>query len=1095
MAVVGDAYVVVRAMTQQFERDVENAINRLKPQFDSLGDGLNDSLRRSGRDANGLFGNLGKEADQARMAFNRMIRASYVLQPAIAGVVSSISDLIFALGGMIAGIGRAAPALAVLAGGFVAVAQAGIAAKLAFGGVGAAIQALLKEQGAAGAGAAKKGKVKDDPAVKAAKKALDRAMRDKAEMEMEFQRDLADAKVAHEKAQQKLNQAYKEGAEAIQQLRFQAEGAVLSEQRAAIELERAREALMRAQDLPPDSRARREAELAFKEADLNYRMALDRTSDLREEVEYANRTGIDGTDAVISAKEDLAEAEEKITRMLEDYALDQIKANEKILDAYERLQDAKKRARDELNKLPPAVQAVQDAMKDLSPEAQRFARFIAGLRPEFLKLRAAAGKNLFGPLETAIQQIVDKLFPVLIPILRRTGGAIGDVAVAFSNMLTAPGNLDIFKRVFGEANIKVIRNLGLALVNVLDLFLSILDAVSPLVVEFSKFIKQITGDWAKNAKADGEGLRDMFNGAAEAAKTIGGAIAGLFRGFKAFGKLAADMGLDLFKSLGMAGDAMADFFTPKTQAEADAFDAKFKQIGENTKSIGRFLGEVMKFLFEMAGNPGVQAFFDAIAVIPMMFADSGNELTGLGKTMGEFFVQFAKVLNLFIETGGIEMFFKILTGALKLIEDAFSNETVRQVFLFLASLKGVTLALGTIGKILKFFGLATVVSGLKGIFGFFKPDKLTGISKFQGVLTSLKNLGPFITKYGPKFLKFGGIIGLVVGAIMEMWQNSEIFRESIGNLVGGVWEALQRGFETIKDALEDAAPAVETLSGGMDFLGKVFGVLGDILGKTVIPALEWVLTTIIDSIAGVIAGAIRAIKGIIQVIGGLVDFIAGIFTGDFSRAWDGIKKIFSGLKDFFLGALQVIWNGGILKGFKLGFDALKGFFTNTFIPFVKSIPSKFGDLGKGLWDGLVKGFKIAYNWIAKKWNSFAIELRIPSNFITDSLGISGKGFKLDTPDLPILTLAKGGVVYPQSGGVAAIIAEAGQAERVEPLDSSGFSKRDYRIIDFLEDWREINSKGGNRNVVINVNPSPGMDERLLAMTISRRIERQRLRGM
>lgn len=1088
MAIVGDAYVVVRAFTQQFEKDVEDSIKRLKPQFDGLGDGLNDSLRRTGRSSRGLFGNLGREADIARASFNRLIRVGYLVQPAIAGIASAISDLIFGLGAMIAAIGRAAPALAVLAGGFVAVAQAGITAKLAFGGVGKAIQALMKQQAASGLEkGAKPKKVKDDPAVKAAKKAFEEAQENASELAEKFAKDLYNAQVKITRAELALNKAFKEGAESIQQLRFQAEGAVLSEQKAAIELERAREALMRSMDLPPDSRARREAEIAFKEAELNYRMALDKTSDLREEVAYADKTGIDGTKEVISAKEDLADAQQDLIDLQEEYAKDTEKANDRVEESWERLQDAKKRAREELNKLPPAVQAVEDAMKDLSPEAQRFARFIAGLRPEFLKLRAAAGEKLFLPLEKAIQNIVNKLFPVLIPILRDTGKAIGDIAIAFSNMLTSDKNLDIFKKVFGGDNLTVITNLGQSVVNLADAFLSVLDAVSPLVVDFSKFIKQVTGDWAKKASGDSKGLRDTFELAADAAVRIGKAIAGLFRGFKAFGKLAADMGLDLFDSLGKAGDSMADFFTPKTQAESEEMKKKFNQIGENVKSIGRFFGEIMKLFFELAGNPGVQAFFDTISVIPMMFADSGKELTGLGKTMGDFFVSLARVVELLIETGGAEAFFSTLTSVANVIGDILSIPIVQEIFKILATIKGFTLAIGTLGKIFKFVFGATILSSLKSVFGFFTPDKLTGVSKFQGILGN-------VVKYGPKFLKFGGIIGLVVGSLVEMWQNSEIFRKSIGNLVGGVWDALQRGFQTIKDALEDAAPAVDALSGGMDFLGQVFGVVGDILGTTLIPALEWVLTTIIDSIAGVIAGAIKAIKGVIDVISGLVDFIAGIFTGDFSRAWDGIKKIFSGLKDFFLGALQVIWNGGILKGFKLGFDALKGFFTNTFIPFVKSIPSKFGDLGKGLWDGLVTGFKLAYNWIARKWNSFKIQLSIPSNFITDKLGIAGKSFKLETPDLPILTLAEGGIVYPQNGGVAAIIAEAGKAERVEPLDSSGFSKRDYRIIDFLEDWREINGSGRGETI-INVHPSPNMDERVLAMLVNRRLEASRMRGM
>ncbi len=65
-------------------------------------------------------------------------------------------------------------------------------------------------------------------------------------------------------------------------------------------------------------------------------------------------------------------------------------------------------------------------------------------------------------------------------------------------------------------------------------------------------------------------------------------------------------------------------------------------------------------------------------------------------------------------------------------------------------------------------------------------------------------------------------------------------------------------------------------------------------------------------------------------------------------------------------------------------------------------------------------------------------------------------------------LAKGGVARATSGGVPAIIAEAGRDERVEPLDRDGMSKRDKAII------RAVSAAaGGKGSMTINVNnPEP-----------------------
>jgi hypothetical protein len=46
-------------------------------------------------------------------------------------------------------------------------------------------------------------------------------------------------------------------------------------------------------------------------------------------------------------------------------------------------------------------------------------------------------------------------------------------------------------------------------------------------------------------------------------------------------------------------------------------------------------------------------------------------------------------------------------------------------------------------------------------------------------------------------------------------------------------------------------------------------------------------------------------------------------------------------------------------------------------------------------------------------------------------------------------MANGGTVFPSRGGSIVQVAEAGRAERIEPLDENGISARDKAIIDYL----------------------------------------------
>ena len=57
------------------------------------------------------------------------------------------------------------------------------------------------------------------------------------------------------------------------------------------------------------------------------------------------------------------------------------------------------------------------------------------------------------------------------------------------------------------------------------------------------------------------------------------------------------------------------------------------------------------------------------------------------------------------------------------------------------------------------------------------------------------------------------------------------------------------------------------------------------------------------------------------VVGGILDFITGVFTGNWSKAWEGVKSIFSGIFSTFetiakapLNAIITLINGAI-KGF------------------------------------------------------------------------------------------------------------------------------------------------------------------------------------
>jgi hypothetical protein len=798
-------------------------------------------------------------------------------------------------------VGAAAPALAVLPGLLAAIAQGALTAKLAFGGVAKGIGALLKQKTGSTAG----GGANNDAAIEDARRRLAQVYQQAAEK-------MAAANDKVRKSQIALNQAYEEGAESLQQLGFDAEDAALAQQKAAIELERARETLLRVQDLPPNSRARREAELAFKQADLDYRQAADRSNDLAKAQEYAAETGIEGTKEVQSAKEDLAEAENDLAKTQRDNAQD-------ILEAQLALQRA-------LQKTNQNSASSVDLLKDLSAEARRFALYVADLKPEFLKLRAAAGEKLFGPLTVSIDMLVTKLFPVLKPMLTEMGGVIGNIARKFTEMLTRVDNLDIIKRVFGGANIEIMRNLGEAFVDVAEGALNILDAVSPLTLQFSEFIKKTADAWVGTMRfknATGE-LTTSFERAGEFAKSIGGLLSSAWGAFKSLGAGASDSGKKIIDAFAGAFDKLKAFADEGNRT--GALQEKFDAIADNVIAIGGFLGEVAKMFFQISGNQGVKAFFDAIKPIPGIFADIFNVMTETGPVFGEFLVNLSLILKTFTETGGIQIFFSILNDALGVVLAIFSNEIVQKVFLFLAAVKGITLAFGVLLAISKFTFKVLLGNLLAlGTTSIFSSAGVGALTKSITIKTramniatasavpyraSIKSLSVALRGLAASYLAVLApllpfiIAGAAIAAVFYMmYKNSEDLRKAVSELGRALKEQLLKSWELIKGALQKLMPDIENVS-------DLFKKLGDFVAKYVMPPLTIWYTFLIKLATFFIVTFIGNLTIFINYIKGFVGLWVGLFQAIKTGSFDPLETAFENFID------------GIIDGVNTLIDAL-----------------------------------------------------------------------------------------------------------------------------------------------------------------------------
>jgi phage-related protein len=1126
MAVIGDAYIVVRALTKGFKESVERDIKGMGGLGEKAGKDLSDGLNRGAKRGGGLKSivspQLASEAERARLLFRKLTIAGNFLVPAITGVLGAIGSLGSGLFVLVGVLGNAAKSSIVLVAGLAALAQAAITVKLAFQGVGEAISAGNK--------AGEDGVDTTDAQAAAARRLRDARLALKRLLEEEKPEALAEAREAAVRAEESaadallnteratrtyneaqrrslraienLNKAREDAKEKIQQLRFELEGGAISERKARLEFEKARDSLQRVQDLPPNSRARQEAELAFAEADLNLRKAIDRNQDLKKEEEASTKAGVEGAQDVVDAKQDILDAQQAetdagiaATKAIRDAARARTAAekaaaaaaaggsverelNRRIAAAREEVELAQKAA---AKAASGGIDAYRKALEKLSPEAQSFVKFIVSQKDAFDGLRAAAGRDLFPKLEAALTIIIGS-FEALEPLIQATGDILGDLATDFANAFFQGAGFERLKKVWSTNN-GLLDALGDTVINLLEGLLILLQAAEPLITAFGDWARETSEAW-KNTLLLKEQTGELAGEFANIQSKIS-ALAGIFGTYKeAFGEAFA-----VINAPGGAGDQLLSYF----QTAADEFlafiqagsadgslDTFFKDSVTNFTKVLDILGAIVGDLLILGASPGVGQFLDGIQGAVDAFGDLGEAISGEDgpvAKLGEFIELFARLIKNTTENGALNAFFDTLNNALTSVNAILENETVQAILKAIAPIFGFLLAFGIVQRTVQFFG-KVVLGVLKFAFAPLAAAKLAifrliiSFGSFGKVIFgALRFLGGIF-----KFLiRFAGPIGFIISLLLTFVPIIIKNWDGIVAFFAGIWESISSGissfFEGVVQFFSDGFNAIiGFLQPFIDFYIGIWTGAFDIIRGIVdifVAIFQIAFVLIATVVQGVWNGIQAGFQAVANFVRPILDRVFGFFQGIFNNIGNFVGRVWAGIRDGFLAFVNFI---------QPPLQRIFGFFQNVFNNVVNFVRRVINTL-IGFAEGFVNGFIGGLNRIINAINN----LRIPIPEIARGLfgGARELSFNI-TPISPIQLprLAEGGLVRATPGGVAAIIGEGGRSERIEPLDKDGLSQRDRAIIAQL---------AGSGGATINVYPSAGMNERELADLVSRRL--------
>lgn len=371
---------------------------------------------------------------------------------------------------------------------------------------------------------------------------------------------------------------------------------------------------------------------------------------------------------------------------------------------------------------------------------------------------------------------------------------------------------------------------------------------------------------------------------------------------------------------------LANFFVDVTN-KLDAWLTKNEDSGKvftwidtaitNLKALGGVLWNVVGILGGLAeaataaGGTGLVQLNDGLAKINEVVNSPGFQygLTQVFQGAYEAFSQFADAVG-----PGIERLAGVMSGFLN------------TVFPIIGA---------TVGKL-----IGDITSALAD------PNVMSGlVQMFQGIQNAVNSLSPI----WPALAGAIGLVAPVVGQLLDQFAKiAAVLARTLVPILEKIMPPISSLIDSIGGALltilTNLEPTIQKVGEKVGELLVQFQLLWNQIAPVLIPVLQFLAEILLGAVIGAIDGAINVIKGIISVIQGVIDFVTGVFTGDWGKAWDGIKEILSGVLDLIIGVFELWWNLGILKVFKIGYDLIKGGWQEAWT-FIK-------DFVSGIFDGI-----------------------------------------------------------------------------------------------------------------------------------------------
>lgn len=327
---------------------------------------------------------------------------------------------------------------------------------------------------------------------------------------------------------------------------------------------------------------------------------------------------------------------------------------------------------------------------------------------------------------------------------------------------------------------------------------------------------------------------------------------------------------DLSKALQASAQEGGKYFN----GQAQMAETLTGQVSKLKKSFKDLIGELSKSLYPTIKNvtDRLQSLVDwfkglddktkeTITKVGLFITALGPVLIGIGKFItigGKAFGMLSKVAGIIAKVsssaGGLSGVISALTGPVGIIIAAIAALTAAFVYFFNTNEDFRN----------------KVINVWNGICQMFTEQ----------VMPILEELWNTISE----------VVKQIIAVVMDLWHKIEPIVLEMLNWLLDFWE------NTLKDIVVQV----------IEFVAKLYQFQAEIYSKFILPimkflidtlwpVIEWLVKNVTSNLSSTFDFIGKIVKKIIGIFNGIITFISGVFSGDWGKAWEGIKTVFKNI--------------------------------------------------------------------------------------------------------------------------------------------------------------------------------------------------------